>query len=59
MTIGKPVKLCTSQKEREAFALDVTQTAALLVRYPNGEIEQITDGEASVRGLGGEFAQPR
>lgn len=53
VSLQKPVKILSAQGEREAFAEDVTDTAALLVRYPDGSREEIFSGEVSVRGLYG------
>lgn len=56
VTLGKPVKVLFPQGEKEAFAVDVTDTAALLVEYPDGTREEISSGEVSVRGLYGYLA---
>lgn len=49
ITLGCEVKLLSPQGEREGFALDVTETAALLVRLPDGTTEEVSSGEVSVR----------
>lgn len=48
VTLGKNVRLLSPQGEREAFAMDVTETAALLVRLPDGTVEEVSSGEASL-----------
>ena len=53
VTLGQPVRILSAQGQREAFAEDVTDTAALLVRNPDGTREEIFSGEVSVRGLYG------
>ncbi len=49
MNIGKPVKVLSPQGEKEAFAVDITDTAALTVRYPDGTVEDLSTGEISIR----------
>ena len=51
VTLGREVTLLSPQGEREAYALDVTETAALLVRLPDGTVEEVSSGEVSVRPL--------
>ena len=53
VSLQKPVKILSARGEREAFAEDVTDTAALLVRYSDDSREEIFSGEVSVRGLYG------
>lgn len=53
VTLGKQIRIISAQGQREAFALDVTDTAALLAEYPDGSREAVCSGEVSVRGLYG------
>lgn len=53
ITLGRPVRILSARGQREAFAEDVTDTAALLVRCPDGTREEVFSGEVSVRGLYG------
>ncbi len=49
MNVGKPVKVLSPQGEKEAFAVDITDAAALTVRYPDGTVEDLSSGEISIR----------
>lgn len=49
VNIGKPVRVLSPQGEKEAFAVDITDTAALTVRYPDGTTEDLSSGEISIR----------
>lgn len=49
VNIGKPVKVLSPQGEKDAFAVDITDTAALTVRYPDGTTEDLSTGEISIR----------
>lgn len=51
MNLGKPVKVLSPQGEKDAFAVDITDTAALTVRYPDGTVEDLSSGEVSVRSV--------
>lgn len=53
LTLGKEVRVISADGQRKAVALDVTDTAALLVEYPDGSREAVSSGEVSVRGLYG------
>lgn len=49
VNIGKPLKVLSPLGEKEAFAVDITDTAALTVRYPDGTTEDLSSGEISIR----------
>ena len=51
VTTGKEVRVLRGDSERNAFALGVTESFALLVRYDDGTEERLSSGEVSVRGL--------
>lgn len=53
VTLGKEVKIIRGQNVRYAWALDIDDDGGLMVRYPGGEIETVSSGEVSVRGLWG------
>lgn len=54
VTLGQQVRVI-GQETRNATALDVDQAGGLVVRYENGDIETVSSGEVSVRGLFGYF----
>ena len=47
--IGKPVTVSAHGIQKEAVAVDIYDTAGLVVKYDNGETEVINSGEARVR----------
>ncbi len=51
--IGKRIKVIRNNKKVDAQALDLTKEGKLVVRYDDGEIEELISGEVSVRGLYG------
>lgn len=53
VTLGKPVQVISPNGVREAFAEEVDDEGALLVRYPDGSRETVNSGEVSVRGMYG------
>lgn len=53
LTLGKEVLLVRGEQRRRAVALDLTEDAALVVRYEDGSQGIIDSGEVSVRGLYG------
>ncbi len=53
ITLGKEVRLLSAAQSREAFAEGISENGGLLVRFPDGSRQEITVGEASVRGLHG------
>ena len=53
ITIGQNVQLLQNGNVREAFAEDVDESGALMVRFPDGTAERVFSGEASVRGMYG------
>ncbi len=46
---GKPVTIYSHGIQKDAFAVDIDDTAGLVVKYKNGETEVINSGEARVR----------
>ncbi len=52
LNIGREVRLIYNNKERVAFAEDITESGALLCRDESGVFE-VNSGEVSVRGLAG------
>jgi len=53
ITIGNEVQVISAKARKQALALDVDDSGALLVRYPDGREEAVCSGEVSVRGLYG------
>lgn len=53
ITTGKDVKLIRNGEERKAFAKEIDDDFALVVRLPDGREETVFTGEASVRGMYG------
>lgn len=53
VTLGREVLLIRADRQREAVALSLDDDGALTVRLPDGRLETVTSGEASVRGLWG------
>ena len=53
VTLGKEVRILGSGAERRAYALEIDDQFALVVRNEKGERETIQSGEVSVRGLYG------
>lgn len=53
ITLGKEVSILRGDEIRHAFALDVDEEGALLVKTDSGDVEKINSGEVSVRGLYG------
>lgn len=49
ITLGRQVRVLSPQGTREGFAFEITDTAALCVRYPDGTQEELSSGEVSVR----------
>lgn len=52
ITLSKEVRVIIDSVENEAYALDITDDGALLVRTDNGK-KVINSGEASIRGING------
>lgn len=52
-TLGRQVRVLRGGGERNAFAEDIDEDFALVVRYEDGSRERINSGEVSVRGLEG------
>lgn len=53
VTIGQRVRVLGSGAPRPAEALDVDGSGGLVVRYDDGQIQTVTSGEVSVRGMDG------
>lgn len=53
VTIGKDISLIRGNECRHGKALDVDDTGALVVAFPSGQIEAISSGEISIRGMYG------
>ena len=53
ITIGKEISLVRGDEIRHGTALDVDDTGALLVRFPDGHTEAVASGEVSIRGMYG------
>ena len=53
VTIGQEISLLRSDAVRHGTALDVDDSGALVVRFPDGSIEAVNSGEVSVRGMYG------
>ena len=53
ITIGQEVSLVRGEEIRHGKALDVDNDGALVVAFPDGNIEHVNSGEVSVRGMYG------
>ncbi len=53
VTLGKEIKVLRGQESRYAWALDIDEDGGLMVRYTSGELDTVSSGEVSVRGLYG------
>ena len=53
ITLGHQVSIVRGEEVEHALAMDIDAQGALIVRYENGQIEAVTSGEVSVRGLYG------
>jgi len=53
ITLGQQISLVRGDTVRHGIALDITDTGALTVRFPDGHLEDIGSGEVSVRGMYG------
>lgn len=53
VTLGRQVQVIRGDAVREAVAEGIDESAALLVRYPDGTREAVSSGEVSVRGMYG------
>lgn len=53
VTLGRQVQIIRGDAVREAVAEGIDESAALLVRYPDGTREAVSSGEVSVRGMYG------
>ena len=53
VTLGQDVVILWEGSRREAFALDIDDQGALILRFPDGHHEAVSAGEVSVRGIYG------
>lgn len=53
VTLGQEIQVIRGGAIRSGKALDIDPEGGLLVRYENGELETVTSGEVSVRGMYG------
>ena len=53
ITLGQEVSLHRADIVTHATAIGIDDEGALLVRYPDGRVEPVNSGEASVRGMYG------
>ena len=53
ITIGKNISLVRADSVRHGHALDVDDQGALVVAFPDGNIETVNSGEVSIRGMYG------
>lgn len=53
ITIGQDISLLRGDDVHHGHAIDVDDSGALLVRFPDGHIESVNSGEVSVRGMYG------
>ena len=53
ITIGQQISLVRGDTVRHGIALDITDSGALVVRFPDGHLEDVDSGEVSVRGMYG------
>ena len=53
ITIGQQISLVRGDTVRHGTALDITDNGALVVRFPDGHLEDVDSGEVSVRGMYG------
>jgi len=53
VTLGQEVSILRGEALSHAYALDVDEAGALIVRHPDGTLEAVNSGEVSVRGMYG------
>lgn len=53
ITLGKEISLVRGDEIRHGKALDVDEEGALVVEFPDGQIQAVQSGEVSVRGMYG------
>ena len=53
ITIGQEISLVRGEEIRHGLALSVDDAGALVVRFPDGNVEAVNSGEVSVRGMYG------
>ena len=53
ITLGQQISLVRGDTVRHGTALDITDSGALTVRFPDGHLEDVDSGEVSVRGMYG------
>ena len=53
ITLGMDISLLRGDEIRHGKALDVDDSGALLVQFPDGSLQYINSGEVSIRGMYG------
>lgn len=53
ITVGREISLVRGTETRHGKAIDIDRDGALIVRFSTGEIEAVTSGEISIRGMYG------
>ena len=53
VTLGQDVVILKEGSRREAFALDIDDQGALILRFPDRHQETVSAGEVSIRGMYG------
>ena len=53
VTLGQEVSILRGDTVSHAYAMDVDEEGALIVRYPDSTVEAVNSGEVSVRGMYG------
>lgn len=53
ITVGQEISLLRGDEVRHGKALDVDENGALIVLFPDGNVEAVNSGEVSVRGMYG------
>lgn len=53
ITIGQDISLVRGEEIRHGKALDVDDSGALVVSFPDGSVEAVNSGEVSIRGMYG------
>ena len=53
ITVGQEISLVRGEEIRHGTALTVDEEGALVVRFPDGNVEAVNSGEVSVRGMYG------
>ena len=53
ITLGTEISLVRGTEIRHGKALDIDEEGALIVRFENGNVETVSSGEVSIRGMYG------